>query len=192
VYRPALITELRDRPLGGVHAWLGARGRGTGSENTAANSGPLLIPRAVEQMDRCGRTRDLSPQVPADVFEVKFLARCRSISNAPISGLPLDRHLREHRLVPIDIIVNDDIASGLRSVEVCRPRWRSYRVRFGGSSLPQLVTLSRAMRRPYKIVPNGENRKSNVGGSRLPVALAGKHSYGDRGFESASLQRRVW
>jgi hypothetical protein len=67
VYRPALITELRDRPLGGVHAWLGARGRGTGSENTAANSGPLLIPRAVEQMDRCGRTRDLSPQVPADV-----------------------------------------------------------------------------------------------------------------------------
>ena len=43
-------------------------------------------------------------------FEVKFLARRRSISKVPISGLPLDRHLREHWLVPIDIIVNDDIA----------------------------------------------------------------------------------
>ena len=76
----------------------------------------------------------------------------------------------------------------------------------------------------YKIAPEGENRKSNVGSSRLPLALARKHaepyrlssprppqcgalsatarspsaaessgasSYGDRGFESASLQQRV-
>ena len=49
---------------------------------------------------------------PSGLGEVKFLARCRSISKAPISGLPLDRHLREYRLVPIDIIVNDDIAFG--------------------------------------------------------------------------------
>jgi hypothetical protein len=77
-------------------------------------------------------------------FEVKFLARCRSISKAPISGLPLDRHLREHRLVPIDIIVNDDsrqgcdlskyvvpvgdrIASGL--VEAPYRSWSQYRER---------------------------------------------------------------
>jgi hypothetical protein len=56
-------------------------------------------------MDRCGRARKFVTSGAGRCFEVKFLARCRSISKAPISGLSLDRRLREHRLVPIDIDV---------------------------------------------------------------------------------------
>jgi hypothetical protein len=58
------------------------------------------------------------------------------------------------------------------------PCWRSYRVRFSGSSLPQLVRVlgQRATRALYKVAPDSKNRKSNVGGSRLSVELASRHA----------------
>src|ERR1019366_9301262 len=51
--------------------------------------------------------------------QIKFRAVNGPISKAPISSLPLERHLREHRLVPIDIVVNDNIA--FRGVQAVQP-----------------------------------------------------------------------
>jgi hypothetical protein len=106
----------------GVHAWLGARGRETGSENTAANSGPLLIPRAIEQMDRCGRTRNLSPQGAGRRFEVKFLA--------PSAGAAYELEL----YLAVDVAMSrDGVALRLQSTAtICPTRHPAGRSRFGG------------------------------------------------------------
>jgi type IV secretory pathway VirD2 relaxase len=49
----------------------------------------------------------------------KFGAGHNAISEAPISGLPLDRHFREHRFVLIDVVVDDDIS--FRGVQPVQP-----------------------------------------------------------------------
>jgi hypothetical protein len=57
----------------------------------------------------------LEPRVPRWRGQIEFGAVKDPVAQTPISRLPLGRHLGEHRLVLIDVIINDHVA--LRSVQ---------------------------------------------------------------------------
>src|SRR5580658_11308211 len=76
--------------------------------------------RALELVRLAGWSAGIPSAVhsaPGHTPQVKLRALDGPISEAAIAGLTLDRHLCQHRLVAIDIVVNDDfVFRGVQAV----------------------------------------------------------------------------
>jgi hypothetical protein len=75
----------------------------------AAGISTLTTQRMPTPIDDRDRARSLLRCLNGQRSQAKFRAVDSPISKTPIAGFPLARHLREHRLVLIDVVIYDNI-----------------------------------------------------------------------------------